>query len=104
MSDDQVTIHGDFSEKLHQFPVVQAGTRAIAVAIAERAREMAPVESGDYKNGIVVDPPNKKGVARVYSQDPKSSWIEFGTSQQPGLFVIRSATESLGYKFKTKGE
>lgn len=103
MADEHVELNQNLEKELHKFPAVTAGSRAVAVAIADRAREMAPVQSGAYQAGIIVDPPNSKGVARVHSTDNKSSWIEFGTSTQPGQFVIRNAVESLGYKFKTRG-
>lgn len=101
---DEVELIPNLESKLHTFPKVVAGTRAAAVAIAERARELAPVDTGAYRDGIIVNPPNEKGVARVLSTDNKSSWIEFGTGApgHDGKFVIRTAAESLGYKFITK--
>lgn len=103
MADENITLNTNLEKELHQHPSVTAGSRAVAVAIADRAREMAPVQSGSYRDGIIVDPPNAKGVARVHATDNKSSWVEFGTSTQPGQFTIRNAVESLGYKFKTRG-
>lgn len=100
---DRVELAPDLEKKLHTFPAVTAGSRAAAVAIAERAREMAPVQTGSYQAGIIVNPPNEKGVARVLATDQKSSWVEFGTATQEGHFVVRSAAESLGYRFIKKG-
>jgi hypothetical protein len=104
MADAEITLDANLEKDLHVHPAVISSARASAVAIAERAKEMAPVVTGAYRNGIVVDPPSpKKGVARVHGTDQKSSWVEFGTATQPGQFIIRSAAESLGFKFIKKG-
>jgi hypothetical protein len=103
MADVEVTLDSNLESKLHKFPAVQASARASVVAIAERAKAMAPVQTGAYRDGIIVNAPNEKGVARVLSTDQKSSWVEFGTANQPGQFIIRSAAQSLGFKFVKKG-
>lgn len=103
MAEVEVTLDSNLESKLHTFPAVKAGSRAAAVAIADRAREMAPVMDGNYQAGIIVNPPNEKGVARVLATDQKSSWVEFGTATMQGHFTIRSAAESLGYRFIKKG-
>lgn len=102
MDDIDVNIVQDLEGKLHKFSVVEAKSLEIAEAIASRARDLAPVDSGAYRDGIVVDKPNSKGVARVVATDQKSSWVEFGNrdGSQPAQFVMRSAVESLGLKFK----
>lgn len=103
MADESVELDPQLEKKLHTFPAVTAGSRLTAVAIADAARASAPVQSGAYAAGIVVDPPSPKGVARVHATDPKSSWVEFGTSTQEGHFTIRTAAESLGLKFVKRG-
>lgn len=100
---DEVTLNPNLEKELHVHPAVMSSSRASVVAIADRAQSMAPVQSGAYKEGIRVDPPNAKGVARVHATDQKSTWVEFGTATQPGQFIIRSAAESLGFKFVKKG-
>lgn len=101
MSDEVVfTPNPDLEKELHSFPAVVSSTDEVAQAIAERARELAPVVTGRYRDGIQVDKANSKGVARVVATDQKSSWVEFGTLQQDGQFVMRNAVESLGLQFK----
>jgi hypothetical protein len=102
---ENIELNSNLMNELHKFPEVESAAKEVADAIAARAKEMAPVDSGNYQTGISSEPSNKKnsGVWRVISRDQKSSWIEFGTSTRPGEFVIRSAAESLGYKFKKKG-
>jgi Bacteriophage HK97-gp10, putative tail-component len=87
-------------KELHKFPAVSTNVDEAAEAIAARAREMAPVVTGRYRDGIVVNKANGKGVARVAATDQKSSWVEFGTATEPPQFVMRQAVESLGYQFK----
>lgn len=103
MAEVDVALNANLEKELHVHPAVMSSSRASVVAIANRAREMAPVQTGAYRDGIVVDPPNSKGVARVHATDQKSTWVEFGTATQPGQFIIRSAAESLGFKFVKKG-
>jgi hypothetical protein len=93
-------LNPNLEKELHTFPAVTASTDEVAEAIAERARSLAPVESGAYSAGIVAQKSSPKGVARVAATDPKSSWIEFGNAHQPAQFVMRSAVESLGLSFK----
>lgn len=104
-ADVSVELNANLMNELHSHPAVTVSSRAAAVAIAARAREIAPVETGRYRDGIIVDPPNNKsGVARVHATDPKSSWVEYGNGKQPPQFIIRIAAESLGYRFiKKKG-
>jgi Bacteriophage HK97-gp10, putative tail-component len=96
----KIELDSNLESKLHEFSWVTASTAEVANAIAERARELAPVETGRYRDGIVVDSPNGKGVARVHATDQKSSWVEFGTHDHPAQFILRTAVESLGLKFK----
>jgi HK97 gp10 family phage protein len=93
-------LNPQLEKELHKFPAVSTNVDEAAQAIASRARDMAPVETGAYRDGIVVQKSNGKGVARVAATDQKSSWIEFGTSTEPAQFVMRQAVESLGLSFK----
>ena len=101
---DKIEIKSNLDNELKKFPFVSSKAEGIAMAIAERARSMAPVETGAYQAGIVVQKANDKGTVRVFASDQKSSWVEFGSRHIPGQFIMRSAAESLGLKFKTKGE
>ena len=98
-----IVINDNLMSQMHDFPAVQASCQATAEAIANRARELAPVETGAYRDGIVVNRAQTKGgVWRVAATDGKSSWIEFGNSRQAPQFVMRSAVESLGLSFKKR--
>lgn len=103
----------ELARKLEVHADVQMGARLIAVQIADRARATAPVgdpsvdpNPGAYRDSIVVQKSNRpnSGVYRVFSNDPKASWIEFGTASHPALFIFRNAAESLGLRFVKKGE
>jgi hypothetical protein len=87
-------------KELHTLPEILTDTYEVAEAIAERARELAPVDTGRYRDGIYAQKPSPKGVARVLASDQKSSWVEFGNGHQPAQYVMRTAVESLGLEFK----
>ena len=63
----------------------------VAKAIAERAKSLAPVVEGNYRDGIIVQ--RTPHGARVFASDQKSSWVEFGipSQNQPAQFVLRRA-------------
>lgn len=87
-------------EKLRKMPMLQTKCVEAATAIAERARETAPVVSGAYRAGIMVQP--FRGGARVLAVDLKSCWIEFGIPSK-GVrpqFILRNAAQALGFTFK----
>ena len=102
MSDEiTFTPNPNLETDLHSFPSIVASTDEVAEAIAQRARDLAPVETGRYRDGIIAQKASPKGVARVAATDQKSSWIEFGNgSGFPAHFVMRNAVESLGLEFK----
>jgi HK97 gp10 family phage protein len=94
-------LNPNLRDELHSFPAVQTSVKQAAEAIAATARANAPVETGRYRDGIVVNRAQTKGgVWRVAATDQKSSWIEFGNGKQEPQFVLRTAVESLGLKFK----
>lgn len=97
-------LNPNLRDEMHQFPEVQASVKDVAEAIAAEARLRAPVVTGRYRDGIEVNRAQSKGgVWRVHASDQKSSWVEFGTSTQPGQFVMRNAVEALGLSFKKRG-
>lgn len=103
MSED-VTFEADrdLIENLHKMPEIQTSTKTIASEIAAAAREIAPVQDGNYKAGILIQ--ETRSGWRVLASDQKSSWVEFGIPSrgQPAQFVLRRAVEMAGYKFKKK--
>jgi uncharacterized protein (DUF2237 family) len=101
VDDIKIVIDQNLEGKLHKFSEVEAKSLEIAQAIADKARELAPVVTGRYRDGIIVQKPNDKGTARVLATDQKSSWVEFGTAHgMEPHFTMRSAVEALGLKFK----
>lgn len=88
-----------------------------AEAIAEEAREIAPVgeygedeqkrRSGDYRDSIVAESGfikdetsggEPRAVGRVNAKDWKSHWIEFGTVKWKGYGTLEQAAERAGYR------
>jgi len=102
MSDEiTFTPNPNLEKDLHTLPSIVASTDEIAEAIAQRARDLAPVETGRYRDGIIAQKASPKGVARVVATDQKSLWIEFGNRRGAhAQFVMRNAVESLGLEFK----
>lgn len=94
------TPNPDLEKELPKLPGVIKSAEDVADAIAQRARDTAPVQTGAFRDSIIAQKVNSKGVARVISTDPKGSFIEFGTSIEPARFIFRNAVESLGLKFK----
>ena len=105
MSEDtSIQLIANLESVLHQFPIVQSKTEEACNKIAEIAREIAPVVTGAYRDGIIVQKSNTgSGVWRVFASDQKSSWVEYGTSTEPGQFIMRTATQIAGYSFHKKG-
>jgi hypothetical protein len=102
--DDDVTVHlePDLDEQVGKMPELHLSARNIAEKIAAVARANAPVDTGLYQSRIEVQ--DTKTGARVFAADQKSAWIEFGipSHNQPARWVLRTAAESLGLKFKKK--
>ena len=85
--------------------------------VAAKARELAPVKTGAYRDSIVVDSPGARvaGVPvgatgartsyRVVAADNKAGWIEFGTGGQaptPAYAPLRRAAEASGLKLEAR--
>jgi len=65
---------------------------AVAKQGVEYARSIAPVDDGDYRDGIRIGRLGNSGVAVEFS-DYKSHWVEFGTEdQEPN--PVRAKTEN----------
>ena len=82
--------------------LIASGDDAFGIAeeIARVARSNAPKDSGDYVAGIQVQ--RTKFGARVFAEDHKSSWIEFGVPSRniPAQYILRRAVDALGLKFR----
>lgn len=71
-----------------------SGRTKIAREIAEEAQTMAPVLTGDYRDGI--DVVVNGSDVQVVDTDPDAIYKEFGTSKMAGLAVITDAARSRG--------
>lgn len=81
---------------LRTSPELKRATRAAAEQIADRARAIAPVDSGEYVAGIfVTDSPGRDGRvgSTVEATAPHSAAIEFGNARVRGQAVLRRAAE-----------
>jgi hypothetical protein len=65
---------------------------AVARQAADYARSIAPVDDGDYRDGIRVGRRGNRGVVVEFS-DYKSHWVEYGTEDMPP-HAVRAKTEN----------
>lgn len=79
-----------------------AAPMEIAEELADRARNLAPLESGDYRDSITAE--KTKTGARIVSNVYYSTFIEFGAPNWniAPQYVFRRAAESLGLTFRSK--
>lgn len=88
-------------------PEMVAAMKSRAEAAAEESRAIAPVVTGEYREGIVAEagldgtPPVAKG--RINAHKFTSGWIEFGTSRMAAQAVLRRGAEASGLKLSGKG-
>lgn len=104
MADDEIHFepNPNIDEELKGLPALGASSMDVAEQIAEVARGLAPVSSGEYAAGITVQ--KTKSGARVFASDFKSAWLEFGVPSRgvPARFILRRAVEAAGYRFKKR--
>lgn len=78
----------------------------IAGQVAERAKELAPVKTGEYRDSIEARLEGDRVL--VVADDRKAGWIEFGTGGGNGhhptqaFAPLRTAAEEAGLKFKAR--
>lgn len=101
--DLRIDIAPDLDAKAEAHPDNIEQAYALAEQLADTARSLAPVLSGEYAAGIVAQ--KTKTGARVYAGDYKSAWIEFGVPAHGihGRFVLRRAADALGLSFRKSG-
>lgn len=70
--------------------------------IAEHVKAVAPVEDGDYRDGIegVAGMTSSGATGRVNANDWKSVFIEFGTSEHAFGAPMHRGVEAAGYTLK----
>lgn len=71
----------DIDDALENDDEVIAYKIAVARQGVQYAKSIAPVEDGEYRNGIRVGRVGNNGVAIEFS-DYKSHWVEYGTEDQ----------------------
>lgn len=79
-----------FEKVLEREAGVKAAQRAAAERAAEIAQENAPVESGDYRDGIGVDDDGN-----LVATDWKSHWIEWGSEHNRAFATLRNAAREV---------
>lgn len=78
-----------------------------ASTVVPIAKALAPVKTGDYRDGIQLTPgflEDGRAVARLNAMDFKSGWIEFGTIRIPAHAVLRRAAEAAGFNVVDKND
>lgn len=93
MGRTRFVIDPTFLRKLARDPSLIPPLKEAADAAAGKARDIGPVDDGDYRDGIkVAVGADEHGVlARVNANDFKSHWIEFGTIDTPAFAPLRRA-------------
>ncbi|WP_353889554.1 HK97 gp10 family phage protein [uncultured Thermomonospora sp.] len=78
---------------------MQEEMRQRAERVARRARELAPVDTGEYARSFRVEVgvregPRPRAVALVINDDVAAPYVEWGTSRTPRYRVMGRAAES----------
>jgi hypothetical protein len=91
---------------LARTPEMQAFMKLKADAAVEVAKQLAPVESGDYKDGIQSHEGvyEGKAAASIAGHDYKTLWIELGTSEHAAEAILRRSVESVGVRIIAKDD
>lgn len=94
----RVELHSDAGERIAEGNT--ARLLATAERVAEEARRMAPVVTGDYRDSIeaVIADDGGERVGRVVARDWKAGFIEFGVYGRPVHAPIRRAAEATGLR------
>lgn len=82
--------------------VVERAQRKVATELsdegAERAKDLAPILSGDYRSGIESDQTEGGTVGRIIGTHWSSHFIENGTPTNPPFAPLRNALAALGLR------
>ncbi len=70
--------------------------RDVAGSIADAARGLAPVKTGDYQSSITVTDAEDGNGVWVVATDWKAGFIEFGTTNNPAWAPLLRGAESVG--------
>lgn len=84
------------AEKLLQAAAVSELERA-----ADAARAAAPVDAGDYRDSIRVEPvEDGDTIGRIVSDDYKAHWIEWGTVHHAPKAPLRRGVKAAGLRLR----
>lgn len=72
------------------------GRAEIAHAAADIARANAPVQTGEYRDGIGVIVDEGEGLVQIVDEDPEAELKEYGTSSTPAHAVLVNAASEFG--------
>ena len=87
-----------FEAQLKRADFLQDAMLEVAEDIADNAVAIAPVEEGDYRDGI--EAVSEGEGARVNANDWKSGFVEFGTTNNPAWAPLRRGCESAGLRLE----
>lgn len=83
--------------QLMNHPNLRHVLKDMAEFVAEEAREIAPVDEGDYRDSldstVIFEDGMTKGIA--FSDDYKALLVEFGTVDTPAFAPLRRALDRL---------
>ena len=82
----------EIDDFLENAPEMVEGKLALAQEVVEYAQSIAPVDTGDYRDGIRARRYGKTGVGIEFSDDA-SSFVEYGTADTPEYAIMRKSIE-----------
>lgn len=82
----------DIDAHLRDDPDIVAGKMELAQDAVDYAQSIAPVDDGDYRDGIVARRVGRSGVG-IYFTAEHSSYVENGTIDTPEFAVLRRTIE-----------
>lgn len=90
----QVRVEIYSSLRPHLAEIVGPEMRARAERVLERARQDAPVDTGEWAESIHIEDHEQPGGFRVGSDDDRSISIEYGTSDTPEHATLRHSLDA----------
>ncbi len=86
-------------------PRMAAALEVVALPALKAAQQLAPIDEGDYWEGLKVKTGLYQGraVARIMATDFKSNWIEFGTVKMAAQAVLRRACDAANLRLTSPG-
>jgi hypothetical protein len=95
-----------FEEQLQRATFLIDDMGDMAEKALEGVRSTAPVDTGAYRDSWQSEAgigPDGKATGRVYTEDKRANFIEFGTSEYPFGAPMRRGLERAGFKLEDSG-